>query len=759
MQRLEWGEVLGLAAVLLTAPASPAQQITPHIGYVYPAGGRQGTTVDVTVGGQFLDGAGRVYISGAGVEATVVEHVKPLTPKQFNELREELRKLAEKRASAARQNIPWTAEDSKRFAEIREKLATFVRRPASPAIAETVTLRVTLAPDAAPGERELRLATSRGLTNPLVFCVGQLPEFSKKPAKVRNEVLVARAVRIRAQPRGSAPTDPIAITLPATLNGQIMPGGADRYRFSARKGQRLVVAVSARTLLPFISDAVPGWFQAAVTLFDSGGRELQYADDYRFHPDPVLYYEIPDDGEYLLEIKDALYRGREDFVYRVAIGELPFVTDIFPLGGRAGTEVPLEVNGWNLPAAKLTRDIRVENPGIHRVSVSREQWLSNRMPFMADTLPEETEREPNDGGKNAQPIKLPAVVNGRVGRAGDLDVFRIEGRAGEEIVAEVFARRLESPLDSFLRLTDSSGRQLAANDDYEDKGAGLITHHADSRIGFRLPAAGTYHLFLGDTQRKGGPDYAYRLRIGRPQPDFELRVAPASVTVRAGLAVPITVYAVRKDGFAGDILLRLKGAPSGFRLNGGWIPAGQDTVRLTLTAPLIRVDEPLKLHLEGRAIIEGREVRRLGVPAEDMMQAFAYHHLVPAKEWLVWVAPGVRRRVDWTRGPEERVKLPAGGTAPVRFLTPLGRLGDQLELELSEPPDGITIRKTSPRPEGLDIVLGADAGKVKPGLKGNLIVSAFMLRRAGPDSKKPPAQNRRVPLGVLPAIPFEVVER
>jgi hypothetical protein len=40
--------------------------------------------------------------------------------------------------------------------------------------------------------------------------------------------------------------------------------------------------------------------------------------------------------------RDALYRGREDFVYRIAIGELPFVTDIFPLGGR-----PARAPRWN----------------------------------------------------------------------------------------------------------------------------------------------------------------------------------------------------------------------------------------------------------------------------------------------------------------------------------------------------------------------------------------------------------------------------
>src|ERR1035437_8884361 len=45
------------------------QQQMPHPGYVSPAGGRQGTTFEITVGGQFLDGAKSALVSGAGVEA------------------------------------------------------------------------------------------------------------------------------------------------------------------------------------------------------------------------------------------------------------------------------------------------------------------------------------------------------------------------------------------------------------------------------------------------------------------------------------------------------------------------------------------------------------------------------------------------------------------------------------------------------------------------------------------------------------------
>ena len=43
------------------------------IGYVYPASGWQGTTVQVRLGGQGLDDVNAVLITGSGVAAKVVE--------------------------------------------------------------------------------------------------------------------------------------------------------------------------------------------------------------------------------------------------------------------------------------------------------------------------------------------------------------------------------------------------------------------------------------------------------------------------------------------------------------------------------------------------------------------------------------------------------------------------------------------------------------------------------------------------------------
>ena len=178
------------------------------------------------------------------------------------------------------------------------------------------------------------------------------------------------------------------IILPCVVNGQIMPGGVDRYRFQARQGQRLVIAASARELMPYLADAVPGWFQAALSLYNALGHEVAYADHFRFHPDPVLFYEVPNDGEYTLQIRDSIYRGRDDFVYRITVGEVPFVTGIFPLGGPAGARTTVQLTGWNLPAASVVQDARFLAPGVYPLSARTETNSSNLVPFAVDALPE-----------------------------------------------------------------------------------------------------------------------------------------------------------------------------------------------------------------------------------------------------------------------------------------------------------------------------------------------------------------------------------
>jgi hypothetical protein len=750
-----------LLAVLLPQILT-AQQNASHIAYIYPAGGRQGTTFQATVGGQFLGAVSNAFLSTPDVKAEVIEYNRPMPQKEFSDLRDQLKALMDKRKAASGFNPgtnTWTAADARSYMEIRDKiLKNPPNRQASPALSETVTLKITIATNAEPGEREIRLKTPNALSNPLVFCVGELPEFSKPLSRAANPELDKMIERLGGKPTpAGTPKYEAHIHLPATVNGQIMPGGADRYLFTAHKGQQLVITAGARELIPFLADAVPGWFEATLTIYDAARNETAFDERFHFKPDPVIHFEAPHDGDYVIEIHDSIFRGREDFVYRLTLGELPYITGIFPLGGPAGGKTDVELTGWNLPTHSLNVDNSGRTPGIYSICVTNDGHLSNPVPFGVDDLPEQFERTPDNPQKAAEAVALPVIINGRIGQPGEEDVFSFEGKAGERIVAEVIARRLDSPLDSVLALLDGTGKQLAFNDDFEDKGSGLETHHADSYIAATLPADGTYRVRIGDAQHHGGPDFAYRLRISAPEPDFALRVAPSGQNIRAGLSAPVTVFALRKDGFTNAIELRLRGAPPGFTLSGARVPENQDKAQFTMKAPPRQEPEPVSLTLEGRAIVAGKEIIHAAVPAEDMMQAFAYRHLVPVKDFEVAVAGNPRpfaanaiRILSATP-----VKIPSGGTALVRFSTPSEAFESRFDLELNGAPDGITIQKVSSAGSGLEILFGCDAARAKAGLKGNLVLNLMPKAQTAQSAQKPGIQRRNSP-GALPAIPFEI---
>lgn len=746
-------------ASLLTCTARAQQGA--HVAYVYPAGGRVGTTFQIVVGGQALLTVSNAVFSGEGIKATVLDRTRPMNQKEFNDLRDRLTALQQKFQAYRQGNTGtnvWTDADAKEREEIREKiLKNPPNRKANPAMLDTVNVQVSIATNAAPGEREIRLATPNALSNPLRFFVGKLPEISKPAAKPANPDLDRFLARLGRQPApAGTPKYDGHVSLPATINGQIMAGEVDRYRFSALRGQELVIAASARALIPYLADAVPGWFEATLTVFDAKGKELASAERFHLKPDPVIDFKVPHDGEYVVEIHDSIFRGREDFVYRLTIGEVPYVTGVFPLGGKAGETTGVTLTGWNLKQTSLEH----ENGNQTGITFLTGDFF-NTAPFEVDDLPECLAGESNHSVKKAQTIILPTIVNGHVGQPGECDVFKFEGRKGQQIVAEVMARRLDSPIDSFLRLTDAAGKQLAFNDDFDDKASGLETQHADSYLTATMPADGHYFLCIGDTQGKGGPDFAYRLRVSEPRPDFALRIVPSSLSVRAGMSVPVTVDVVRKDGFTNALDLRLTDAAPGFSLSGARVAENQDTLQFTLKAPPQGAGRITNIELEGSAVINGQTITRPAVPAENMMQAFAYWHLVPSCELAVAITANPRpfassaiKVVSATP-----VKIPAGGVGRIRIATPSPMFADRFKLELSGAPDGISITNVALVENGIELAIAADSEKIKAGASGNLIINVSP-KNPGPAAKQKnaAAPARRPAAPTLPAIPFKIVE-
>lgn len=629
--------LLGLAVLAGIASAQPQA----HLGYAFPAGGQVGTTVDVKLGGQFLQTASGVYISGDGVTGSIVRVFKPPTGKQETEIRDKLQAALQKlRGTNSKVPLPRmdntdglirlgrlagvSEEDIKNFIEYAKNRRD-PKRQQNAQLQESVYLRVAVGSDAKPGLRDIRIITPGSISNPVRFVIGRLPERVEGPQDDPS------------LPPKSAPD--VGGRFPLVLNGQVLPGSVDRYTFEALKGERLVIEANARLLVPYLADAVPGWFQAVVAVKDEKGNPVAYADHYGFEQDPAVQFDVPKDGKYTLEIHDALYRGREDFVYRVTVGEIPFLTSVYPLGGHSGQSANLQALGWNLASTSIPF---MPAAGANAVSVpsAAGDLASHPMPFVTTDLPE-VFAKPNIGKPaSAQGLRTPVVVNGRISKPGESQVFCIEGKAGTSLVAEVWARRLGSPMDSVLTLTDSSGKVIAFNDDTDDRAVGMVTHQADSYFMVSLPHDGSYFLTLRDAQQGGGLQYGYRLRVSPPLPDFELRIVPSSVRIRPGGTVAVSVVAIRRDGFAGEIALKLLNAPKGVELRDGKIPAGATNGKGTLRIPLGTRGMLMKLAMEGVGKVDGKEVHRAAIPAEELMQAFAYKHLVPTSDWLVKVMGG-----------------------------------------------------------------------------------------------------------------------
>ncbi len=688
--------------MLLFAAGSARAADTPHLGYVYPAGGQQGTSFEIMLGGQYLQGSTNIVISGEGVQVAVGRYSVKYERRQLGRIYSQLKNLSagledktdkereriEKRialfnAQLAVLELPEGIDPMNQKA-VKQALGNPKKEQFNPQIAERIRATVTIAENAPPGERELRVYTADGLSNPLFFDVGSLVE------------------EMETEPNDDHMSPELqAIPLPSIINGQVAPGDIDHFRFEADLGDAIVVNVAARRIIPYLADAVPGWFQAVVALYDEDGNEVAYDDDYKFHPDPVLFFKVPEAGTYTLSIRDAIYRGREDFVYRIAIGELPFITGIFPLGGRQGDPVNIALDGWNLPKTRINGKLPAAGGTSRHISVLKDGYRSNQMPFAIDDLPEAQESEPNNSTLQARPVPLPAIINGRIQASGDRDVYSFYGEKGTTVSIGVMARRLNSPLDSIISLSGPGLQVPVRNDDYMRKdsahlhlGAGLITHHADAYLLQELPETGTYFVEIGDTQAKGGRDYAYRLRMAPAQPDFSLRMEPSGLQIAPGGTAVLSVRSTRREGFEGSIALRAAHLPEGFRVSPSTIPAGSDTALMTITAPREIVSGTLSPEIIGTAEINGGPVQHAAVPVDNQMQAFLYRHLVPARELVLSpTTDAAPVAIEARASKSDAFSLPLGRETriPLKGFVHTLRRGNNVSID--HPPEGLSVIK------------------------------------------------------------------
>ena len=156
----------------------------------------------------------------------------------------------------------------------------------------------------------------------------------------------------------------------------------------------------------------------------------------------------------------------------------------------------------------LTARIRIPPttaPGLHVFRVLTPTGPSDPGYLVTGVWPEVAGVETNSSPDKAQRLSLPVTVTGKLGTAGLAKWFAFSARKGESIVLEPLAQGMHSPLAPTLTVQDSSGREIAATEDFG---------RPDCPVTFTAPADGEYRASLHDIDYRGGGDYAYRLTIG-----------------------------------------------------------------------------------------------------------------------------------------------------------------------------------------------------------------------------------------------------
>ncbi len=436
---------------------------------------------------------------------------------------------------------------------------------------------VRIAADARLGVRPWRLWNAQGVTAALKFVVGDLPEV------VEEEI--------------DGDPIPVEVKLPVTVNGRIFPReDVDVWTVEVKKGQAVTCAVHAARL------GSP--LDARLEVLGPDGRRLAENDD-TFGADPFVRFTAPGDGKYQVRIHDVNFRGGPAYVYRLTLTDGPYVDRTYPLGGRRGTKGKFELSGQGLPRGPVEIALPADGSRDHLERLKVGATLTNEFLLDLDDLPEHLEAEPNDRPEQVKPVVLPAVLNGRIDRPGDVDCWAFSARKGEVFEVELRAGQLGSPLDGVLAVLDAAGKELARAD---TPAAGRL----DPSLRFAAPADGIYTVRVQDRFRsRGGPEYAYRLRIAPPAgPDFRLHLAADVLNVPRGGKANYTVRAERLGGFTGPIALTFDGLPQGVTVGKPQLAANQAAVNLAFTADVKAPIVSTLLKVRGSATIAGKMLTR-----------------------------------------------------------------------------------------------------------------------------------------------------
>src|SRR3954469_1418496 len=163
---------------------------------------------------------------------------------------------------------------------------------------KTVKVRLKVSADAALGEHTMRLRTATGISDLKTFSVGPFPVVDEK------------------EPNNNF-KEPQKLGLNVTVAGTITNEDVDYYSIELKKGQRLSLELEGIRLGTSL-------FDAYIAVLDTKRFEIVSAGDTALlMQDPFLSMLAPEDGTYIIMVRETSYGGGDNGAYRLHVGSFP----------------------------------------------------------------------------------------------------------------------------------------------------------------------------------------------------------------------------------------------------------------------------------------------------------------------------------------------------------------------------------------------------------------------------------------------------
>lgn len=729
--------LLVLGAGNVQAQPRPGSNLpAPRLMTVMPAGGKIGSSIEVILTGTDLEEPQQLLFSHPGIKAELI--VPPPPPKPD--------------PKKPQPNPP----------------------PANPPVHR---FKVTLAADVSPGIHDVCLVNKWGVSNPRGFVAGNLNEVLEK--EPNNDVEQAQRVENNS-----------------TINGSMAnPTDVDYYVLAGKKGQRIVFSC--------LASSIDSRFHPGVEVYDSKGKQLAYGHDYSNH-DAVTDCILPDDGDYYVRVYHFTHtQGSPEHFYRLNITTAPWIDAVFPCAVEPGKQTSVTVFGRNLPGGNLDASARDGEHALERITVNvtappgtggtgvspvsfcglttpnmagidgfefrlrNDSGWSNPVLIGLTRAPLVLDNGNNDTPETAQEVRVPCEIAGHVEKLRDRDWYTFTAKKGETYEIEILSDRLGAPTYMYFMLRNDKS-DLKESDDNPDILSRRFISRSEDPQSFRFvaPADGKYRLMVSSrlADAVAGPRHFYRVRISPPQPDFHLVALandehrPDGTTVLAGGQQAFTVFALRQDGFTGEIQLSVEGLPGGVTATPQRIGSNLREASLVLSAANGAAAWTGPIKIIGSAMIGGKKVVREARPASIIWPVPPGTNILPIsrvdRSLPLAVRPGAPYSLALNLDKPALVQG-AQGTLKVKltrispdFKTPL-----EVQAIPNELPPGLALNNNQPINIAANTTDGSLPINVQPNVQPGTYTIVLRTQTQMPYNKDPMAKQKPNTLVVLPSAP------